>query len=300
MDIKGFSLVELIVVLAIAGIIATVLNSVSLSHLRTYTTQIERVHTQQTLRATLCYLVNKIRMAGYKGTANDGLVDPLDNDDADRAGILLAQEGQLRITADLDNSGFLRDSGSEDINIRLSDDSDGNGVIDGGIANHLGSTLAIQFNGQGGYQPIAEGISGISFTYMLLNDDNTPMTYHTSDGSDAILWVTPGDGSGGNWLRLDVNGDGVINAADNNNLDGAIHCVDTGIPIDANANGVLDGQDYCKIGAVKITLLGVVKQQDRDYLNTNTYVVGRHIITANDHLRRRVLSACVTCRNMAL
>ena len=300
MKTNGFTLVELLVALAITGVVATAIGTTFIANLRAYTTQIEAVHTQQTLRATLSYLVNTIRMAGYKGTASDGIIDLLDGDDADRAGILLALQGQCRLAADLDNSGTLRDGGGEDIDIRLYDDSDGDGVVNGGVANNLGSALAIQYNGSSGYQTIAEGISAISFSYMLLNDNKTPRTYSTSTGAEAVLWVIPAAGSHGNWLRLDANSDGVIDGADNNNVAGDINCVDTGIPVDYDGNGSIDRADYNLIGAVRMTILGVVKQQNQKYVNAHTYVVGRHVIIPNDHLRRRCLSTCVTCRNMLL
>ena len=292
---NGFTLVELLVAVAITGVVATAISTTFIANLRAYTTQVEAVHTQQTLRASLNYLVNTIRMAGYKGTASAGMID-----DADSAGISLAQQGQFRLTADLDNSGTLCDGGGEDIDICLYEDSDGDGVVNGGVANNLGSSLSIQFNGSGGYQTIAEGISAIGFAYMLLNEDKTPRTYRASNGAQAILWVIPAAGNHGNWLRLDANSDGAIDGADNNNVAGDIHCVDPGIPVDYDGNGNIDRADYNQIGAVKITILGVVKQQNQKYVNANTYVVGQHIIIPNDHLRRRCLSTCVTCRNMLL
>jgi type IV pilus assembly protein PilW len=288
---KGFTLVELLVALAITGIISTAMGSVYIRNLHVYTDQTAAVHVQQTLRATLNYLVRQTRMAGYAGTNSDGDPDPTNANDADNAGIDTATEGRLQLSADFDNSGNLTDSGGENIDIKLRDDADGDGVIDDALNDNSGSNLTIQFNNQGGYQTVAEHIAAISFTYAI---------QPTTAGANTTLWAIPDPNGGPNWMSLDANNDGHISSADDLNNDNSIDLTNTGIPIDTDDNGTIDTADFSIIRAVKLTLLGVTDQPSSRSSTAATYVVGRHILKTKDNLLRRLVSTSVTCRNMGL
>jgi len=62
---KGFTLVEILVTLAIASIVMTVVYVVYTSSLRSYTTQDVAAGVQQSIRVGIEYMAHDIRMAGF-------------------------------------------------------------------------------------------------------------------------------------------------------------------------------------------------------------------------------------------
>jgi hypothetical protein len=58
--------------------------------------------------------------------------------------------------------------------------------------------------------------------------------------------------------------------------------------------------DADDIRAVRLFVLGTTDYSDKDFSNTNSYAVGRHVITPNDNVRRRLLTVNIFCRNMGL
>lgn len=71
---SGFTLVELLVAMAISTIVLALIYQVYRTQLRTHTTQQELVEMQQNLRAALYLAEREIRMAGYG--PEGGLADP--------------------------------------------------------------------------------------------------------------------------------------------------------------------------------------------------------------------------------
>ena len=71
---SGFTLVELLVAMAISTIVLTLMYQVYRSQLRTNTTQQELVQMQQNLRAALYLMEREIRMAGH--APKGGVADP--------------------------------------------------------------------------------------------------------------------------------------------------------------------------------------------------------------------------------
>jgi type IV pilus assembly protein PilW len=72
---SGFTMVELLVVLAVTSIVLSLMYQVYHSQLKSHTTQQELVEMQQNLRATLYLMEREIRMAGHHGP-NGGVADP--------------------------------------------------------------------------------------------------------------------------------------------------------------------------------------------------------------------------------
>jgi len=71
---SGFTMVELMVVLAISSIVLTLMYKTYTAQLKSHTTQQELVEMQQNMRAALYLMEREIRMAGYG--PNGGLTDP--------------------------------------------------------------------------------------------------------------------------------------------------------------------------------------------------------------------------------
>lgn len=273
---QGFTLIELLIVTAVIGIVGTAIMTLYIKNTRVHTSQTMVVQTQQNLRAALDFLTQQIRMAGYSNPTkpSGGSVN---------AGISTATESRFQFTADLNENGSLGDA-QEDIDIRLSPGDDGN---DDGVADSNSATLSIQFNGAGGYQPVTENIHAISFAYGIDANANGEIDTYTAGSDDIILWAIPDPSGGGNWMRLDTNGDGDIDATDDTDNNGTLDLSDTG-----------ESFDKSDIMAVRITLLGTTGINDQKFTNTSTYTVGRHVLNPEDSIKRRMLTTHILCRNL--
>ena len=136
---QGFTLVELVIGLAISLILMGVAVSIFNVQRKSYSLQEQVTEMQQNVRATMDMMVREIRMAGYDPTES-GFV-----------GIGTNTTTLLQILADLDGNGTSTDT-NEDITYRYYDASDA-------------TPLEIKRNTGGGFQPFAENIDGCNFLY---------------------------------------------------------------------------------------------------------------------------------------
>ncbi|MBW1729721.1 MAG: prepilin-type N-terminal cleavage/methylation domain-containing protein [Deltaproteobacteria bacterium] len=218
----GFTLVELLVALAISGVVLGAVYSAYSSHQKTYITLSEVSNMEQNLRAAMYYMQTEIRMAGC---------NPLGTADV---GIETATSTEIRVKADI--------TGGESDGV--DNDNDGN------------------------------------------TDEADEAVYSDGDANDANEDVT---------YKLDSG------ALKRNNIVLAEN-------VDALDFVYLDGSgntttDLSEIRSVQITLVARVAHEDRNYTDTQVYTnqQGTTIYgPANDHYRRRILSAQVRCRNLGL
>lgn len=141
----GFTLVELLISMAVGGVVMAGICSAYYSQQESYITQDQVSAMQQNLRAGLWFMEREIRMAGYDptGTAN--------------AGIVTANATSIRVTLDLNADGDTdgdTDDSNEDITYSLYD-SDGDGDSD--LARKVGG---------GNNQPVADNIDVLNFVYL--------------------------------------------------------------------------------------------------------------------------------------
>lgn len=144
-DKNGFTLVELMVAMAIAGIVITVLAFTYTMQQRSATAQEQITEMQQNLRAGLAILERDIRMAGF---------DPTHTVAAPK-GIITATNNTLRITQDLNEDGDVADTG-EDITYSLYIAADGIQKL--GRNDNTGGL---------GNQAVAENIEALEFYYTM-------------------------------------------------------------------------------------------------------------------------------------
>ena len=101
MNRSGFSLVELMVAMAISAIVLAAIYSAYRSQLGTYVTQQTIVDMQQSARAAMYLMQREIRLAGY---------DPLGTADA---GITVANNNSIAFNMDSNEDGDLDDAGEQ-------------------------------------------------------------------------------------------------------------------------------------------------------------------------------------------
>jgi type IV pilus assembly protein PilW len=144
----GFTIVELLIYMAMFVVVLGGMYSIMISNTRTYSSQENRVEMTQDLRAAMNLMVREIRMAGCdpEDIDNVGFVnDADDNYDTDA--------DSIHFTEDIDASGAPI-ANSEDINYYLN-----------------GSQQIVRRTGDGDVQPVAENITDLTFTYMYADGD---------------------------------------------------------------------------------------------------------------------------------
>jgi type IV pilus assembly protein PilW len=136
----GFTLVELLIAVAISGIVMGGIYSVYLSQQTSYTAQAQATAMEQNVRAAVYFMQRDISMAGCdpSGTAH--------------AGILTATAHAIRLTEDLNGDGDAAEY-NEDISYSL--------YTSGGIQKLGRKTPFTASN-----QPVAEGVDVLDFVYL--------------------------------------------------------------------------------------------------------------------------------------
>ncbi len=169
---KGFTLLELMVAMAIFGIVmAGMVNFYSLQ-LRSHITQQAVVDMHQNARAAMMIMKHEIKMAGLDGlgTANTG--------------ITIADQNQIQFTLDNNDDGDSTD-GNERIRYALS-------------GTDLGRDTG------GGLQPVAENFEVLDFVYLddRISDNTDDDGDGTIDEPDEALMATPVTGSDLDDIRM--------------------------------------------------------------------------------------------------
>lgn len=228
-DNKGFTLVELMVAMAISSIITASIYLAYTTQQKMYTTQNAVVEMQQNIRAALLVMGDELRMAGY------------DPNQLGTAGITSASATTLTFTAVADNDGLDNDNADGDNDSSTGADEPGElktvtydlyDAYSNGI-NDIGRKV-----GNGNKNALAENIENMEFLY-ILNDNSQTTAPSTSD------------------LK--------------------------------------------KIRSVRVSILARSVRQDRDSINNTIYTTGSGATWGyNDRVRRRLLVATVTCRNLGL
>ncbi|MBW1851152.1 MAG: prepilin-type N-terminal cleavage/methylation domain-containing protein [Deltaproteobacteria bacterium] len=289
---NGFSLVELMIAMAISGIVMTAIYTAYSSQQKSYIAQDQITVMQQGLRGGIYYLQREIRMAGHDPTQGAG------------ATIVTANANSIRFTMDIgdgiDNDGDGSTDESDEILFADGVDNDGDGnidepdeiLVDGGTGN-ANEDIAYSLydsggdgimdlgraTGGGANSMVAENIQALGFAYAYDDDGNGQLD--TSGGS--IIWAIDSDGDGDLDLNLDTDTNGVIDINDN-----------------AAGSAIAPNVNLNSIRAVKVWILARAERGDDAIYNNTTYVISNQRITPNDSIRRRLLTTTVRCMNMGL
>ena len=139
----GFTLIELMVALAIMSVISVAIYGVFTLSIRSYTTQSVAADVQQSVRAGMEIMVQDIRAAGLDPTLSDNF------------GIELATATKLRFTSDSDGTllnGVVDDTNSERITYEFQ-------------ANQLNQILYEGTGSEDTPQPLISDVQNLTFTY---------------------------------------------------------------------------------------------------------------------------------------
>ncbi len=158
---SGFTLVELLIYMAIFVVVLGSMYSIMISNTRSYSSQENRVEMTQDLRAAMNLMVRAIRMAGCnpEDIDNVGFVDEADAEDR-----YDTDADSIHFTMDIDADGSI--ANTENINY-YRDNVDGIDKI-------------MRRTGGGGVQPVAENITALTFSYRFADGDTG-----TPDETDA-------------------------------------------------------------------------------------------------------------------
>ncbi|BCR03314.1 hypothetical protein DESUT3_03830 [Desulfuromonas versatilis] len=268
----GFTLAEVLVALAITGIVTGAVFGLYLANARTYEVQNQVIDLQQNLRNGIDVLRRELKMAGYDPQGIGGY------------GIVTAGPEEIQFTLDENGDGDAthtvnKDDGTTEIVEDVNEYQTFSIYTSGGK-----KALGRKSTSSGYNSPLAENIEALGFAYAFDADGDGML----DNAAGRIFWALPRDAGGtDHWFDLDTNGDGDIDEDDGTS--GTITGVDTGITT-----------DLADVRAVRVWLLGRTDRPDREFLNSQTYTIGRQIKVFNDHYRRRLLATTVQCRNLGL
>ena len=265
---SGFSLVELLVAMAITGVVMTAVFKIYTTQQDSYVLQEQVAEMQQNGRTAKYVMAREIRMAGYDPTGSNEF------------GLVSAGGNSIRFSMDIKVENGEPDPTGEVITYSVSS---------GNLERNDGS----------GNQIAVENIEAIGFGYAYDEDNDGGVE---TCGSD-MKWAIDSDGDNLLDLNLDTDGDGDIDAQDgpgtgSNGLIGGQALV--GFDGVAIPNVALN-----RIRAVRIWMLARSARQDGKFEDPTTYVIGRQVITPktdgdpdNDHRRMRLVETTVRCRNL--
>lgn len=272
----GFTLVELLIGMVAGIILLGSLYIIFKAQLKSYNLQTQYISMQNNIRIAISSMAKEIRMTGYnpKGTAFSTI-----------SAINTANEYEISFAYDKNQDGTIESNEIITYQLKSSDDTDNNGIADNGatmLIRKIGATT----------QPLADNIEAIGFAYAFTeNTDNNQLAYNSTGINKNILWCIPNSNY---WYNLDINDDGLVNQLDDTNHDNIINIANTGIPV-----------LYNNIRAIKIWILVRSEHPDNSFIDNNSYVVGKYIITPKNsntdkHYRHWLLNITVKLRNMGL
>lgn len=269
---SGFTLIEMMIAIAIFGIILGGVYSVYRAQMRTHYVQQQVIDMQQNIRAAMYLMEREIKMAGLNPTG--------------AAGIGITTADNHTIEFNMDASGGYGDGVDNDGNDGVDEgdndlDDNGNGFYDeadeaewyDGAADDPGEVVRYRLSNDGNGDGINDGLAGGGSPCDLQRYDNISGTYKTlSMNIDALNFIyLKKDGT-----NADTDGDGIP-------------------------------EDLSEIRTVQVSLVARSSAAPSNffsnYTDTRTYTnqLGTVILPAqNDNFRRMLMTMEVTCRNIGL
>lgn len=269
----GITLVELMVAMAVAGIVLMAIYSAYHTQSTIYKTQNVELNMQQNVRGALYLLEREIRMAGYDMNSTGGFGITSISDVAGNSAITFTADlnDDSNQNPDLDDPGAI--DGNETISFYMYDSS----------STPLVGTLDLAM-ASGTAQLAAESIQALAFAYAYDNDGDGRFDLSPNGN---VIWAIDSDGDNALDRNLDTNDDGEIDISDNS----------AGTALSSN---VAVGN----IRAVKVWILARTRTPLSKYFDNNVYVVGNRRISptalgTRDH-KHQLLVSTINCRNLGM
>lgn len=317
---QGYSLVELLIAIVITALVGGAIATNYIVQQRAATKVRQMAYIQQQIRGVFYIMAEDIRLAGYNripeapdSQRNFGILDIQSYDIPDNDDSLTAQTGGSPILQLAYDYNRLRPNSQANSNYAPrcagapAEPTTGNGQPDepyyayllfdegGDGITELGRRVYDDICGDT-TEILAENIEAVGFAYAFDNDGDNLLD--VIPGTTHPFWAVDTNNDNTLDTNLDVNMDGLINIddADSESTDPVI-----GTPLPGGVQISVD-----KIRAVRIWLLAGSGKDPR-YEDTNTYVVGNHIIDMTDtanhtrhapNRRRLLVDHVLDCRNM--
>jgi type IV pilus assembly protein PilW len=283
---KGFSLIELMIAIAVGSIVLVVIYSTYQAQQKSVTAERLGVEMQQNIRAAMSLMKREIRMAGYDPAPFDGIDNEPDGeideeDETSGAAITSAAGDFIQFSFDNNGNGVTTDSNESLIYRFTTGDADLDGIADDGAE----SLSRIDVGTGGTTEVIAYDIQGIAFAYAF--DDGGQLA--TSPNGN-VIWA----------MDTDDPPDGLLDTVVDTNDDGVIDITDTPGGVKLDPGFWTTEVDIADIRTVRIWILARTRIPIRGYSDNRTYVVGAGRVNAADSFQRRLLVDTVNCRNMGL
>lgn len=283
----GFTLVELIVSTAVAGILGIAIFANYIMQTRAYESQRELAHMQQNLRAAMYLMSNDIRNSGrdsertgFYGIVNIRRYNPDANGPNGYPGLTMTR------VVDTTGDGMADPADPNALRTVMYQvmDLDGDGRRElRRCTNGCGAPIV-----DANWPVVMDGIEniGIAFAYADANDD---LARFNNNANSPEIWAVDTNNDNRLDTNLDSNGDGNIDT--NDNLGAALNP-----PVDP-----------MNIRAVRIWLLARSSQAFTNFTDTSTYVVGSTQMNMNAvananlrNFRHLMLESVVAMQNYQL
>jgi prepilin-type N-terminal cleavage/methylation domain-containing protein len=292
----GFSLIELVVTLAILGLVASSVLELFSNQLKTQVSQKRTSEAQEDVRLVLDIMLFDVRAAGFMFPAQVGIASV---DGGTNAADMVCSS----------DSTFMPDSVLTDATSRF-DPADLTADVAGGSSSVslLATDFDIDGNGTGDFV-VGSGV-------IIAGNANSHCARITAVGATSISF-TPATPGGFSVLAADAVAAPAIvyeltgDQLKRNNLLIATRVEDVQIEfaVDANDNGQIDGGEFpihdlngtnpALVRGAEVSVITVTAQDDQlGVVSGRQALANRVAASANDSLRRRMMSATTAPRNM--
>ena len=279
---NGFTIVELVIAMAVTLVSITAVYSVYVVQQRHYGNQQLLQTSQENLRGALLVIEHELRMIGYdpEDMGGFGVTDVRRYHIAKYREPDITGQPVLYYTCDLDEDGRLDDrnhgSNREHPKIRISD-------------IHGDGHICLTWDNGSGRHPLAENIQALGFAYAVDADGDENLDHWA--GGEHVIWAVDSDNDNLLDTHIDTNDDGLIDEKDDANGDRRI---------DGNDGGALDSPlPPDRIRSIRVWLLATTAGPLQGMRENRVYVVADRIIsTTGDGFKRLVLESRVECRNL--
>jgi type IV pilus assembly protein PilW len=268
---KGFTLVELMIALALTGIVLACIYKALTSSQQVYTTQDQIVETQENVRAAMEFITREIRMAGYNPSGSATTFGFVNDDDTGR----LTSARSIAFDVDNNEDGDLDNDANEQVGFRLNVDPTSGADTADLMLRRYSPGAEVRWTA------VAENIAALGFAYAYDNDGDGELDEGTGGGNTGIIWA------------IDSDADGALNLVVDTDYDGDVDLNDV-----AGGAALASTVSMDRVRAVKVWILGRTKLQEQDFVDNNTYAVSNQRIAPSAGYRHRLTTATVRCRNM--